>query len=72
MTGVSSINMSYTTDALKYINGAEVCNSTIANDVTGAFTSVPSGAAFMGVFYGGGQLLKRPIRLQTSILRVKR
>lgn len=71
MTGVSSINMSYTTDALKYINGAEVCNSTIANDVTGAFTSVPSGAAFMGVFYGGGQLLKKTDKVATSIFTGK-
>lgn len=71
MTGVSSINMSYTTDALKYINGAEVCTDTIMNDVTGAFTSVPSGAAFMGVFYSGGQLLKKTENVATSIFTGK-
>jgi len=58
MTGVSSVNLSYTTDALKYINGSSVYKDTIMNDVTGAFGAVPSNAAFMGVFYTGGQLLK--------------
>ena len=59
MTGVSSVNLSYTTDALKYINGSSVYKDTIMNDVTGAFGAVPSNAAFMGVFYTGGQLLKK-------------
>ncbi len=59
MTGVSSVNLSYTTDALKYINGSSVYKDTIMNDVTGAFGAVPSNAAFMGVFLYRGQLLKK-------------
>jgi len=59
MTGVSSVNLSYTTDAIKYINGASVYNDTIISDVTGAFGAVPSNSAFMGIFYAGGQLLKK-------------
>lgn len=71
MTGVSSINMSYTTDALKYINGAEVCKDTIVNDVGNAFGGVPSGAAIMGVFYAGGELLKKTDKVATSIFTGK-
>ncbi len=71
MTGVSSIDMSYTTDALKYINGAGVCSDSIVNDVTGAFGAVPSNAAFMGVFYTGGQLLKKTDNVATSIFTGK-
>ena len=37
MTGVSSVNLSYTTDALKYINGSSVYKDTIMNDVTDSF-----------------------------------
>lgn len=67
MTGVSSVDLSYTTDALKYINGAAVCEDSIINDVTGAFSSVPSNMGFIGTFYAGGELLKKTDTVATSI-----
>lgn len=67
MTGISSVDLSYTTDALKYINGAAVCKDSIVNDVTGAFASVPSNMGFIGAFYAGGELLKKTDKVATSI-----
>lgn len=59
MTAVSSIsNTQYVSDALKYINGAEVTHSSIVDDAAGAIGAVPFNAALMGSFYTLGRVFK--------------
>ncbi len=68
VNSITSISSAYTQDALKYINGIELNNSTsLTEDVSGAITSVPFCSGISGAMFAGGRLMKRTGEEYTSI-----
>lgn len=60
MTGISGVsNTAYVQDALKYINGMNITNAKIQDDVAGAFSSIPSFGVMQGGLFAGGEILKK-------------